>query len=206
MKTLLACIGAMLCCMTLTAYPQAQPTTSARKAGQVRYDAKWWADADHDRHKGFFWGASDCLTFTAHVGRGFFGTSGWFNSDAFDKEVTDYYLRNPGAGTIPVIEVWRKVGRQIASQTPYTPGGEVDSSPFGDGLWYRGASFSERLGYLEGYIGCVRNYVRQPSESYSHPIEYYDDHVWDYVAARPEADQEAIADILRRFRDKAKAN
>jgi hypothetical protein len=65
---------------------------------------------------------------------------------------------------LPVIEVWRKVGRQIARDTPQTKGGEIYSNPHGflDGLWYRQGSYSDRLGFLEGYIECMRSYVENP--------------------------------------------
>jgi hypothetical protein len=33
---------------------------------------------------------------------------------------------------------------------------------------------------------------------------YYDDKIWDYVAAHPAADEEAIATMLFRYRDKPK--
>ena len=104
------------------------------------------------------------------------------------------------------IEVWRRVGPQIGRDTPQTKGGEVYKGDHGfvDGLWYRHSSYSDRLGFLEGYIECLRHYVAQPSATYSRPVTYYDDNIWDYVAAHPAADEEAIAKLLFRYRDKPK--
>ena len=169
-------------------------------------DGKWWASADTDRRDGFFWGAGDCLGAEAHIPHSFFGTSRGFNSDAFDKEVSRFYADHPRDSKLPVIEVWRKVGPQIGRDSPHTKGGEVYKGDHGflDGLWYRGASYSDRLGFLEGYTECLRHYVAQPSATYSRPVTYYDDKIWDYVAAHPAADEEAIATMLFRYRDKPK--
>src|ERR1700730_19430739 len=132
----------------------AQSAESGERQGVAKPAArpgKWWASADTDRRDGFFWGAGDCLGAEAHIPHGFFGTSRGFNSDAFDKEVSRYYADHPADSKLPVIEVWRKVGRQIARDTPQTKGGEIYSNPHGflDGLWYRQGSYSDRLGFLE---------------------------------------------------------
>jgi hypothetical protein len=190
-----------------------QPQTASNPASppaakQTAYDGRWWASADHDRRSGFFWGAGDCLSWTAHVGKEFFGSSGDVTDKAFDEEVSKYYRQHPEERAVAVIEVWRKVARQMEKDTPQTPGGEVYTNPHGflNGLWYRGSSQSEGFGFLEGYLGCLRNYVSRPTASYSRSVSYYDDKLRNYIAADPKADDEAIANIFYRFRDKPKPN
>jgi len=168
------------------------------------YNGNWWASVDRDEHSGFYDGSDDCLTSDAHVGSKFFGTSLDSDFDAFDLEVTKYYREHPDEKLLPVIEVSRRVGRQIGKDTPQTPGGEKWTNPhwYLNGDWYQHESEAERFGYLEGYIGCLRTYVKNDSARYSQPIHYYDDKIWDYIDAAKTND-EAVADILRRFRDRA---
>ena len=75
---------------------------------------------------------------------------------------------------------------------------------FLDGGWYKQSSEAERFGFLEGYVGCLRTYVK--GQQYSRPIHYYDDRIWDYVGGHPRSYNEAIANILFRFRDQLNAN
>jgi len=170
------------------------------------YDGKWWVAADDYEREGFFWGTSDCLTWTAHVGKGFYGTSTGMNADAFTRKVSDYYRAHPSHITVPVISVWRKLGPEIGKATPQTEGGEVYKTPHGflDDGWYKSSSEAERFGFLEGYLGCLRTYVKD--QEYSRPVHEYDDKIWDYYASHPKSYHEAIADVLFRFRDRPKAN
>lgn len=165
------------------------------------YDGNWWAKADRYERLVFFWGAYDCQRWDAHV-----STSYNVPEEAFD-EMTKYYEAHPAARSLPVVEVWKKVAAHVRiAKTP--KGGEVYSNPhsFLNGFWYRSSAESERFGFLEGYLGCLRTYVRGSAESFPKPIHYYDDQIWDYIKARPAAGGEVVADILYRFRDKPKAN
>jgi len=96
----------------------------------------------------------------------------------------------------------------MGKETPQTKGGEVYRNRHGflNGFWYRTGSPSERFGFIEGYVACLRHYVTHPAASYSQAIEYYDARISEYIAAHSNTDDEAIADILRRFRDNPKAN
>ena len=50
----------------------------------------------------------------------------------------------------------------------------------------------------------MRSYVEKPAATYSRPVTYYDDKIWDYIDAHSEAYDEAIAKLLFRYRDKPK--
>jgi len=175
---------------------------------QLIYDGTWWQAANKERREGFFWGAGDCLTSEVHISKGFFGTSKNTTANTFDQQIAKYYAAHPADRKLPVIEVWRKTGRQMADATPPQPsGGEVYTNRHGflDGQWYR-ESWNSRYGFLNGYLGCLRTYVDHPADSYSRSVTYYDDHIWDYIAAHPNADDASIADLLHRFRDVSKPN
>jgi hypothetical protein len=166
------------------------------------YDGNWWAAADHYERLGFFWGADDCERWDAHV-----PTSYNVPEDAFD-EITKYYDAHPAEKRLAVVDVSKKVAARKRVPKPLK-GGEVYNNPHGffDGSWYQRESESERFGFLEGYIGCLRTYVKGSAEGYPKPIHYYDDKIWDYVDTHGlKAAQEPVAYILARFRERPKAN
>jgi hypothetical protein len=165
------------------------------------YDGNWWAAADHYERDGFFWGAADCQKWDAHV------PVSYDTSDEAFEAITRYYDAHRGSRALPVVEVWKRVAAQVPIPKPLK-GGEVWNNPHGflNGFWYQQGAESRRFGFLEGYIGCLRTYIKGSVESYAKPIQYYDDNIWGYTKAHPKAEDEAIADILRRFREKPKAN
>jgi len=163
------------------------------------YDGKWWAEADNYEREGFLWGADDCERWDAHVPSSY---------RVPEEEISRYYQTHPGDRGLAVVEVSKKLAPHIRIQKP--PEGAEDYTNrhgFFDGSWYRLGSESERFGFLEGYIGCLRTYVKGGVASYPKPIHYYDDKIWDYVDTQGlKGSQEAVADILSRFRSKTKAN
>ncbi len=166
------------------------------------YDGIWWAAADHYERDGFFWGAADCQRWDAHV------PVSYDTSDEAFEAITSYYDAHPGSRALPVVEVWKRVAAQVPIPKPLK-GGEVYNNPHGffDGSWYKQSADSERFGFLEGYIGCLRTYVKGSAEGYPKPIHYYDDKIWDYVDAHGlKGSLEPVANILRRFHEQLKPN
>jgi hypothetical protein len=164
------------------------------------YDGKWWASADSGEKSGFLNGAADCLTWIAH--------EKWVSRSiqwAVPK-ITDYYKAHAADNAVPVVDAWRKVLSEAAPETP-RKGGEAYTNPHGyyDGQYWQEASESERRGFLEGYLWCLRTRVQSPSETYSRAVSYYVERISDYVERHPKSDNEAIAAILSRFRDKPKS-
>jgi hypothetical protein len=106
-----------------------------------------------------------------------------------------------------VTAVWRKVLALVPPDKPRS-GDEKWPNPHGyyDGVWWHQIPESERLGFLEGYIGCMSRDVKQPSEGYSRSASYYDNRIWSYLDAHPKAMNEAIANILSRYRDLIERN
>jgi len=166
------------------------------------YDGKWWISADHYERTGFFWGADDCERWDARV-----PTSYNLPEDAF-TEITKYYEAYPDQMALAVVEVSKKVAAHLPHRKPLK-GGEVWNNPHGflTGFWYQTSAESERFGFLEGYLGCLRTYMKGSAESYPKPIHYYDDKIWDYVDSHgADVSQAPVAYTLRRFRDSPKAN
>ena len=160
------------------------------------YDGRWWLSLDSDEQSGFLNGSADCLTWVAHAK--------WLSHsvEQLEKKVTEYYETHPESGAMPVIEVWRRLLREIPPSKPLK-GGEVWTNPHGyyDGLYWRQDSESGNRGFLEGYLLCMRTQVKSPSETYSRPVDYYGAKINAYLKANPKVDDEPIAVILSRFRD-----
>jgi hypothetical protein len=163
----------------------------------IAYEGRWWASADSEEKPGFTWGASDCLSSDAEL-QGFWGTD-----EAIDEAISKYYKTHPREEALSIMEVWGKVGSTV-HEPEHPEGGEIYAHPHGflDGSWYKMEDYPKRIGYLQGYLGCLRTYVNDPPQRYSHPIGYYDDNVWDYIEAHPIAYDEAVAEMVSRFRDR----
>jgi hypothetical protein len=169
-------------------------------ARQTTYDGTWWLRANTDEQSGFLSGAGDCLYWVAHAP----WLSRWV--DDLRQKITSLYTSRPQDRKTPVKEVWRRVLSEAPPARPRPPGGEVWTNPHGyfNGLWWRQSSGAEARGFLEGYLWCLRNCVNGSLETYSHSIEYYEDRIDGYISKHPKADDEAIAAILSRFRDRPK--
>lgn len=163
----------------------------------IAYEGRWWASAETEERAGFIWGASDCLSSDADL-QGFWGTD-----EAIDAAISKYYRVHLREENLSIMEVWGKVGSSV-HEPEHPEGGEIYDHPHGflDGNWYKMEFYPKRIGYLQGYLGCLKTYVNDPPQSYSHTIGYYDDHVWDYIDAHPRAYDEVVAEMLSRFRDR----
>jgi hypothetical protein len=177
--------------------------TDNRKSLDKVYDGDWWLVTEVDERHAFLEGIDDCLVWSAH------GKALPQIGYEFDEKITRYYKAHPGGRKVPVIDVWRELAPQPTSPKP-TQGGEVWTNPHWDlnGLYWRQLNYeSGRRGFLEGYLWCLRTCVSKPTELYSRPVSYYVRQVSNYIRTHPKtADDEAIADILSRFRDGPRKN
>lgn len=179
-----------------------QPPQHTRNATQANhhFDGKWWSTTSSEERSGFINGVADCLTWSAHE-KGFNATP----EQLMDK-ITRFYKEHPESADLTVVDVWRQIGRKSSPDDGPTPHGETWKNPhwYLDGFWWREASEGERLGFLEGYLWCMRTQVPAPSEKYSKPVSFYIDRIDAFVGANgsSKANREAVALILRRYRDK----
>src|SRR5260370_22657218 len=110
------------------------------------YDGRWWVSEDHNERSGFLTGTGSCLN-----------TDGrqqifWGDYASIDDAIRNYYERHPTDRRLSVMEVWGKVGSSVHERKALE-GGERYRYPGGpDGDWYKQAPYSERLGFLEGYL------------------------------------------------------
>jgi hypothetical protein len=167
------------------------------KRAEKVYDGNWWLTKEVDERNAFMWGVEDCLVWVAHMKA--LPLVGYVT----DEKITRYYKAHTADRSLSVLEVWGKVAKE--SPLPKSlPGGEVWTNPHGflDGTYWKQLYYdSARQAFLEGYLWCMQAYVATPTETYSRPVAYYVQKISSYVERHPEADDEAIADILSRFRD-----
>lgn len=176
-----------------------------------QFDGKWWSKTSADMHLGFLNGVDDCLTWTAHEEiwpknqRGFGGTWAQLN-DAIAK----FYAGHPESQELSVVEVWRKViaqsNQKPAANSKYA---ETWKNPhwYFDGFWWLDETPDQKLGFIEGYLWCMRTHVPGSAETYSKPASFYVGKIDAFTRANADskADREKVALILRRYKDKESA-
>lgn len=171
----------------------ASPPQIAVRTATV-YDGNWWLKADELTRGGFLNGIADYLVAVKRVK--------WLvgSVDYGGEKIAEYYSRNPRDRALLVPDVWRRVVIESPPPRP-SPGTEIWDGRHGYylGRWYKTGLRLERLGYLEGYLWCLRTYGKQPAAAYPSPLEFYDERIIDDIDAR-NAWHEPIADILARFR------
>jgi hypothetical protein len=175
----------------------AQPVAVAASSKQA-IDGVWWAKPEVGVRSGFLNGAADCMTWTAHK-KGFNATP----EQIMDK-IDKYYKTHPGSASLSVIDVWQKVidHPKVSNATP-DPGETWSNAHwYLNGEWWRQGSEDEQLGFVEGYLWCLRTQVPASIESYSRSANYYRRKIDAFVSAHPKLGHEAIAATLHRFRDK----
>src|ERR1022692_1739427 len=174
-----------------------QPPISTPPTSQP-FDGKWWVRADKEERYGFMNGAADCLTWTAHE-EGFSGTP-----EQLADKISKFYKAHPEAANLAVVDVGKKVAVQPkATKSPESQGETWKNAHwYLNGLWWRGGTLLEEKGYLQGYLWCMNNRVDPKTDSYSRPVSYYQKKIDAYIKAHPNSDDEAVANILHRYRDK----
>ena len=199
METVTMKIKMLLLLGMVTAHTWAQASDGAIQASP-QYDGKWWLSADSEERAGFIDGASDCLTWAAHL-KGFNATLA-----QVDVKIRKYYRSHPEAANLSVVDVWEMAtAAKVASPEPKTSGGEdwTNAHWYFNGDWWGGGGSLDKQGFLEGYLWCTDNRVQPKTETYSRSVNFYQMKIDAYIEAHPKAGNEAVALILRRFRDKA---
>jgi hypothetical protein len=176
---------------------QAQQSATGATPSKREFDGKWWSRTDAEERAGFLSGSADCLTEAAHAK--------WltYSVQGLDAKITKYYKDNPLDGQMSVADVWRKVLEQ-SHPTKSPPGGEVWTNPHGffNGDWWCQVSEAQQLGFVEGYLWCMRTQVPAPTETYSGSASFYRRKIDAFVRANPKYGLEAVAITLRRYQDK----
>jgi hypothetical protein len=189
---------------------RSQPPHPAANATQKAqpFDGKWWSKTSADEHSGFLDGADDCLTWTAHEQiwsknqKGFGGTWAQLN-DAIGK----FYKDHPDLNYLGVVDTWKKVIEQ-SSQKPVvsSENAETWNNPhwYLDGFWWMEKTSDQKLGFIEGYLWCMKTHVPAPGETYSKPASFYVEKIDASTRANGDskANREKVAVMLRRYKDR----
>jgi hypothetical protein len=70
-----------------------------------------------------------------------------------------------------------------------------------NGDWWAQEAQTEQLGFVEGYLWCMRTQVEGPHASYSKSDDFYREKINAFVTANPKLGNEAVAKTLARFKD-----
>jgi len=192
-----------LCCLIVLllatcAWPQSSQPVVVVAPSKQAIDSVWWAKTEVGERSGFINGASDCLTWTAHK-KGFNATP----EQIMDK-IDKYYKTHPGSASLSVIDVWQKVIDYSKTDKATSDPGETWSNThwYLNDDWWGQIYEPEQLGFIEGYLWCLRTQVSAPTESYTRSASFYRRKIDAFVRANPKLSKESVADTLHRFRDK----
>ena len=183
--------------LTTAAWPQStKPVPTALPASQ-KYAGTWWLKADAEERSGFLNGTADCLTWTAHK-TGYNATP----EQLLDK-ITKFYVAHPESVSLSVIDVWPKVAATPKASKGAEGQGEVwkNAHWYLNGDWWAQVSEVQQLGFVEGYLWCLKTQVSAPTENYSGSASSYRRKIDAFVRANPKQGKEPVAITLRRYRD-----
>lgn len=121
---------------------------SGRRVNQ--FGRQWWLSVSNDESRGFLDGYADC-TFAEKGSAAGADISVW----ELSARISSYYEKYKSS-RISVPRLADRIDHAVPSQTRMS-GGEMDNRPHGyyDGLWWKGASDNEQVGYVEGYLVCL---------------------------------------------------
>jgi len=182
------------------------PLNSLHAQGQA-YDGVWWQMRTASEQEGFIFGFGDCY---ADPG----GQRIRMLIDDADMRiaVSTYYQGHQKSRARPVGQVLKDIWSGHTS----VPGarhagareGWRERHGYFDGLWWKGSSSTEQLGFVEGYIACHGTEHRKARQFQLSPASYvqsingwYASPADETVAAQRRA--EKIEDVLLRFNAKA---
>ena len=192
----------LYCLIVLTlatcAWTQSSQSVVVTAPSKQTFNGKWWVNTEVGERSGFLNGAADCLTWTAHK-NGFNATP----EQIMDK-IDKFYKSHPGSANLKVIDVWQKVvDHPKASKDVDNSNPEVwkNAHWYLNGDWWGQVYEPEQLGFVEGYLWCLRTQVTAPTESYSRSASSYRRKIDAFVRANPKLGNEAVAVTLHRFRD-----
>jgi len=186
----------------LSQHVRMQATSKDVHAGGKQFDGRWWAGASYEEKDGYISGHEDCYGSGAKGPR---NTKGWTGRDYMNA--VDAYYRSHSENANAAVGLVLETIDRTAKSRPLPKGGEIWKEPHGyyDGQFWREASENERLGYLEGYLLCYSKMMNGARVKFSDTPSKYRTLINEYVESHPKSDDEKLAYILYRFRDRALA-
>lgn len=183
--------------LTTGAWSQSSQSPSTVVPVNQKFTGIWWLKADVEERSGFLNGTADCLTWTAHK-EGFNATP----EQLLDR-ITKFYVAHPESVSLGIIDVWQKVADKPKANNGADGQGErwKNAHWYLNGDWWSQVSEAQQLGFVEGYLWCLKTQVSAPTESYSASASSYRRKIDAFVKANPKLGKEAVAITLRRYRD-----
>ncbi len=167
------------------------------------YDGGWWQMRTAPEQEGFIFGFGDCYADPA-------GQKIRILLDDGEIRIAmgTYYQGHERLRTRPVAQVLKDIwsGHVSVPEAKHAAAGQGWRERHGyfDGLWWKGSSPTEQLGFVEGYIACHNTEhrkvqpLRLPAASYVQSINaWYAIPGDESVAAQRRA--EKVGDVLLRF-------
>jgi hypothetical protein len=189
--------------LTTGAWSQSAQPVNGSIPSKPSYAREWWLNTDEAERYGFLHGLSDCMTWTAHK-TGFSETP----EQIMDK-IDKFYKSHPESATLNVIDVWEKVAdhsKPSKAMDKSNPEVWKNAHWYLNGGWWSQVYETEQLGFVEGYLWCLKTQVSDPTESYSKSASSYRRRIDAFVRSNPKLGKEAVAITLRRYRDEDAAN
>src|SRR5271165_3863518 len=194
-------VRSLLCliALALTTDAWSQPSQSASTVvpASQKFAGTWWLKSDAEERAGFINGVADCMTWTVHE-KGFNATP-----EQLTDRISKFYASHPEAAGLSVIDVWRKLDDRPQPSTGTEGQGETwkNAHWYLNGDWWAQISEDQQLGFVEGYLWCLRTQVPPPTDGYSASPNTYRRKIDAFVKANPKLGKEAVAVTLRRYRD-----
>jgi len=166
------------------------------------YDGDWWQQRSSPELEGFIFGYGDCYADPA-------GQKIRMSLDDADTRIAVgiFYQGHQKLRTRPVADVLKDIWAghiSVHEAKRAAPGeGWRERHGYFDGLWWKGSSSAEQLGFVEGYVACHNREQRKAKPLQLEPARYVEIlGAWyapsnESVAAQHQA--EKIADVLLRF-------
>jgi hypothetical protein len=119
-----------------------------------------------------------------------------------EPAITKYYEDHSAERTMEAWEVWRLSAPKRPLKRPPAGHYETLAGPHGyyDGEYWAQGSRDEQIGFVEGYLWCMRTKVKTPQQTYSRSADYYADKISEFVKAH-RSYAKPVASILERYRD-----
>ena len=167
------------------------------------YDGVWWQMRTASEQEGFIFGYGDCYAASPDQ-----RVRVSLDDQNLQIAVGVFYQAHQSQRTRPVAQVLRDIWAGHVS-VPYAKqalpgGGWRERHGYFDGLWWKGSSNPEQLGFVEGYATCfssehrkARAFSLEPEKYVSLLTAWYSLNGDESFAARRQA--EKIADVLPRF-------
>lgn len=164
----------------------------------------WWQGAPREERLGYLAGYLDCAV--ADAGQSSLANVSWYN---LEPKVSKQYAAGPEVMTQQVSTVIKGLA-SVEPSNPLDKGGDRYPGKHGmfAGEYWRQAQPEHRLGFIEGYVDCLRSEAAGGSR-YSRPAatyvarlsEWFGIKAGDPGVIRADRAETTIADALRLFRD-----